>query len=231
MSATPQGDLPRSSKAHRVDRAARRPGRPKLTEPSPQHVQRLEEIVTTAAGVFRSKGYDAGTLEDVAAEMGLNKASLYHYVSSKAELLHRVFDRAITLALARLDELGHLDDPKERLAALISHQVRMIAEEPELFIVFFDNRPRLDETYEASIRAKEHRYLRIFAEAVSAASAAGCIPAVDSRLGAQALLGMTTWTYKWFDPARDNPELVAGTFIQLVLSQTAGTARPHTSKQ
>lgn len=206
------------------DGPTRRPGRPRLTEPSEQHLRRLEEIVATAVTVFHDKGYTEGTLEDVAANLGLQKASLYHYVSSKAELLHRVFDHAISSALKRLDNLTRVDDPRERLAGLIREQVQIISEEPGLFVVFFDNRPRLDQSYEAQIRAKEQDYLRIFAEAVEAAVAAKGLPAVDGRVAAQALLGMTTWIYKWFNPARDDAGMVADTFVRLILAPRGGAA-------
>jgi hypothetical protein len=99
-----------------------------------------------------------------------------------------------------------------------------VTDEPTMFTVFFDNRPRLDETYEAGIRTKERRYVRIFAEAIRAASAAGTISELDARYGAQALLGMTSWTYKWFDPSRDDAEQLAETLTRLVLHDDAGSA-------
>lgn len=201
-----------------VEQTGRRPrGRPRLTEPSAEYRQRMDEIVDTAAAIFRRDGYETGSLDDVAASLGLRKSSLYHYVRSKAELLYLIFDRAITLALDRLDRLAHLTDPEERLAALIAHQVRLMADEPQLFVVFFDSRPRLDESYERAIRAKERRYVRIYAEAVRSASAAGVIPDIDPRYGAQAILGMAIWIYKWFDPARDDSEQLIDTFVRLVL--------------
>src|SRR5207253_8692552 len=62
----------------------RGPGRPRLLEPSPEYVARREEIVAAAAEVFHEKGYDAGTLDDVADALDLRRASLYYYVRSKA---------------------------------------------------------------------------------------------------------------------------------------------------
>lgn len=195
----------------------RRPGRPRMAEPSAAYRRRLDEIVQTATAVFRRDGYDAGSLDDVAAELGLRRASLYHYVRSKAELLHLVFDRAISTALDRLEDLILIGDPRQRLAALIRHQVILISEQPEMFTVFFDNRPRLDDTYEDDIRSKERRYVSIFAEAVKSATAGGVLPPLDARYAAQALLGMTSWTYKWFDPHRDDPDKIVATLTGLIL--------------
>lgn len=198
-----------------VPRAQR--GRPRLTEPSPEYIRRRDEIIETAARVFHARGYEAGSLDDVAAELDLRKASLYYYVDSKAQLLYWIFDRAITLALMRLDELSEIADPAERLGAFIAHQVSVVAEERSLFTVFFESRPRLDSDYEEEIRRKERQYLHLFVDAVANAVEAGVLPPIDPRHGAQAILGMSSWVYKWFDPAGSEWDRVAADFIQLVL--------------
>ena len=209
-----------------TDATERRPrGRPRLTEPSAEYRRRMDEIVTTAIEVFRRDGYDTGSLDEVAEQLGLRKSSLYHYVGSKAELLFLVFDRAITVALERLEELTGIADPEERLRALIAHQVELITGEPLMFAVFFDSRPRLAADYERDIRAKERRYIRIYAEAVEAAGTAGVIPAVDARYGAQGLLGMLIWVYKWFEPGRDDPATVTQAFIDLLIRRPPGRHR------
>ncbi|MHA6794386.1 TetR/AcrR family transcriptional regulator [Pseudonocardia bannensis] len=195
----------------------RRPGRPRLTEPSPEYRQRLEEIIETGTRVFHDRGYDSGSLDDVAAELGLRKASLYHYLRSKAQLLYFIFDRAITLALQQLDEMSHIADARQELATLIAHQVRMVADEPSLFAVFFDQRPRLDDAFEEEIRQKERTYVARIAAVVKRAVAAGDLPDVDPRHAAHALLGMTSWVYKWIDADRDDPDKVAQTMIRMVL--------------
>ncbi len=195
----------------------RRPGRPRHDGPTPEYLERLDDIVDTAARVFGEKGYDTGSLEDVAAELDLRKASLYYYVNSKAHLLYLIFDRAISLALARLEDLTGIDDPRDRLTAMITHQVALVTHEPSLFSVFFDHRPRLDEAYEKEIRTKERRYVRIYADAVAAAVDAGVLPDMHRRYGAHAVLGMTSWVYKWFRPKQDDIVQVALTCARMVL--------------
>ena len=174
------------------------------------------EIVDVAIGVFEERGFDKGTLDDVAASLGTGRASLYHYVPSKAHLLYLIFDRAISTTLATMDRLAAIPEPGERLRALVRHQVHTIAAHPSMFAVFFGDRPALDERYEADIHPKERRLLRYFIEAVRAASDAGELHVVDPRLAAQALLGMTSWFYKWYQPERDDPDAFADACIRLV---------------
>lgn len=166
--------------------------------------------------MFKTRGFDQGTLDDVAASLGTGRASLYHYVPSKAHLLYLIFDRAITSTLDTMAALAAIADPGERLRALIRQQVHTIAANPGMFMVFFGDRPALDERYEEEIRAKERRLLRHLIEAVKAASDAGELGTVEPRLAAQALLGMTSWFHKWYVPGRDDPDQFADVCTQLI---------------
>lgn len=210
MGSSPAGGKP-------VEVVRRRPGRPKLTEPSPEYRQRLATIIDTATIVFHERGYDNGSLDDVAAALGLSKPSLYHYFRSKGQLLYFIFDRALTTALERLATLSGIADPRERLAALIAHQVRMVATDPTLFAVFFDSRPRLDDEYRDVIARKEREYVGRFGALVDGAVLDGTVGPGEARISAHVLIGMTSWTYKWFDPGRDDADMVARTMIRLVL--------------
>ncbi|MBP94050.1 MAG: TetR family transcriptional regulator [Flavobacteriaceae bacterium] len=58
---------------------------------------RKEEIIKTAAKLFKEKGYSAVTMRDIATAMGIKAASLYNHISSKQEILK---DIIISLAEA-----------------------------------------------------------------------------------------------------------------------------------
>ena len=195
----------------------RKRGRPRHIEPSQEYRDRLEDIVSVAAVVFRSNGYEAGSLDDVAAALGLRKASLYYYVKKKSDLLRLVFDRAITVALTEVETLAHITDPRDRLIALIRHQALLVVRDPSLFAVFFDQRAGLEKADLADIGRKERRYLRQFVLAVEAAIEAKVIPPGDPRMIANAIIGMTSWSYKWFDPRRDSPESFADACSALIV--------------
>ncbi len=200
---------------HPGPREPKRRGRPRQEQPSATYLAKQAEIIDVAIEVFKTRGFDQGNLDDVAASLGVGRASLYHYVPSKAHLLYLIFDRAISTTLHTMAGLAALPDPGERLRALIRQQVHTIAANPGMFMVFFGDRPALDERYEAEIRAKERRLLRYFIEAVKAASDAGHLGAVEPRLAAQALLGMTSWFHKWYVPGRDDADEFADVCTRL----------------
>ena len=107
--------------------------------------------------------------------------------------------------------------PRDRLAALVRHQALLVVGDPSLFAVFFDQRSGLEAQDLAEIKQKERLYVRHFVVAVEAAMAAKVIPSGDPRVVANAIIGMTSWAYKWFDPARDSPETFADACVALII--------------
>jgi AcrR family transcriptional regulator len=66
-----------------------------------KQLQMREEAILDAAHVLLGKyGYDAMTMDDVASEVGIAKASLYKHFESKEKLaaktMVRLFDRTVT---------------------------------------------------------------------------------------------------------------------------------------
>jgi AcrR family transcriptional regulator len=55
-----------------------------------KEVTRKEEIIETAAKLFKEKGYSAVTMRDIATAMGIKAASLYNHISSKQEILKEI---------------------------------------------------------------------------------------------------------------------------------------------
>ena len=73
--------------------------------------------MVAATEVFHARGYEAGTLEDVAGSLDLRRASLYYYFGSKAELLSALCERTMSLILRITEDIERIEDPAERLQA------------------------------------------------------------------------------------------------------------------
>ena len=92
------------------------PGRPQLTTlwgmtPRPsfrQQVLRAREdaIISSVNRLLAEKGFEAMTVDEVAADVGIAKASLYKHFPSKEELAAAAMVRVLDRALAFLDQAG-----------------------------------------------------------------------------------------------------------------------------
>lgn len=87
---------------------------------------RKEEIVKTAAKLFKEKGYSAVTMRDLANEMGIKAASLYNHIDSKQDIL-----KSIIISLADEFTIGmHTiknsdSNAIEKLIAIVSLHVEI----------------------------------------------------------------------------------------------------------
>lgn len=106
---------------------------PKRVDPD----NRRAEIVEAAVRVFARKGFAASRIEDVAAEAGVAKGSVYLAVRSREELLSAAFDQYRVRAERELEMLG-TGSALDRLAALIRTTVAVLAAHPDHARVLLD---------------------------------------------------------------------------------------------
>jgi AcrR family transcriptional regulator len=90
-----------------------------------KQLQMREEAILDAAHVLLGKfGYDAMTMDDVAAEVGIAKASLYKHFESKEKLAARTMVRLFDRTVERLDDLPKSTGAYEKLRAMLEWALR-----------------------------------------------------------------------------------------------------------
>src|SRR6201997_2607260 len=86
-----------------------------------------QEILRTAARLFQQRGYDATSMNDVAAALKLSKGGLYHHFQSKDEILFEIMNHAMDITEERvLSPVRSIADPEERLRALIRLHMEVV---------------------------------------------------------------------------------------------------------
>ena len=97
---------------------------------------REEAILTSVNRLLAEKGFDAMTVDEVATDVGIAKASLYKHFSSKEDLAAAAMIRVLDLALAHLETLraDAQAAPIERLKAVArwTMQVQLAGAMPSL---------------------------------------------------------------------------------------------------
>ena len=181
---------------------------------------RLQKVIDTAAKLFHKKGFKSATLDGVAQELGVSKTALYHYVLSKEHLLSMVYGQAFGMIFEKIHEIVAMDvAPDEKLRLVLRHHIKNITiKHPALFSVFFAEENQLPEKDFEKIRVEKRKYSQIIEDIIKDGVAKGIFRPVDSRLQANAILGMCNWVYKWYRPnnATYSPDQVADHFIALL---------------
>src|SRR5215813_7281742 len=95
--------------------------------PREMQVDSRQEILRTAARLFQQRGYDATSMNDVAAALKLSKGGLYHHFQSKDEILFEIMNHAMDLTQERvINPVRGLADAESRLRTLIKLHIEVV---------------------------------------------------------------------------------------------------------
>ncbi|WP_447646867.1 TetR/AcrR family transcriptional regulator [Nocardioides zeae] len=160
-----------------------------------------------AAEIFRRKGYDATSLQEIADEVGILKGSMYHYIATKEDLLFAIIQRNHERIITGNQGWRALaDDPVAALRSFVSGHIRLSLENRTDSVVFVRDFRALSPDRAAAIVQRQHDYDHDFRALVSVAVAAGLLrPGVTPAFAARAVFGMANWIHHWFDPAGSLP--------------------------
>jgi AcrR family transcriptional regulator len=179
------------------------------------------QIVDTARRMFREEGYRGTTLEMVAAELGVTRAALYHWVANKETLLCEIHDEALDRLVERFQEIQEADlPPGDKVAEAIRNHLMIVAENLDAIAVFFQDEASLPEEPARRIAKRKREYDHALETLVRAAQADGSVRAdLDPRVTVEMLFGMCNSLYHWYDPTgRIRPKELADQVLEMVFS-------------
>lgn len=85
------------------------------------------KIFETSMRLFAEKGYDATSIEDITATVGVAKGTLYYHFSSKEEIFNFLIEEGIKLLQNSVDiKTTKLDNYIDKLKAVILIQVKIV---------------------------------------------------------------------------------------------------------
>ena len=186
---------------------------------SPTRPVSREDILEAAARIFRRKGYHAASMQDIARAVNLQKASLYHHVSSKQEILVALLDRALDLLIEQMQGVLAMDAPPEtKLRQAVLGYTRVLAENRDLAaVLLLEFRFLEPEVRERHVHRRD-AYERLWRELIIEGQKAGVFHAENPSLAAKALLGMINWLVMWYRPSGPlTPQEIGDYFARVAL--------------
>ena len=197
----------------------------------------LDEIIAAAARVFRTKGYHAATVQDIADEVGILKGSLYHHLASKEDLLYLIVKEPIARMYQTMGEIVATDlpAPEKLRRAILAHVEAFDQHYPHLF-VYLREREEMKRRFRELIKLSPKQYERFWQQILREGIKSGEFRAdLDVQVVSYGLLGMLNWLYQWYRPqGRLSVREVAEQFTAIALSGLAAPAskrRPARSRR
>ena len=188
-----------------------------------RQASRREEILDVAARLFQH-GYQATSLDDVAAEIGITRPALYYYFGSKEDILGAIYERAVGALIDRAALiLAEKQPPDVLLTRLVQAHVRTMLRERPIVRVFFQEKHSLGEQASRSVKAKEVAFTKMLASTIRTGQRSGVFRPGSPALVVNAILGMLIWLYQWYRPERHEASEIEAVFCGLILQGVACT--------
>jgi AcrR family transcriptional regulator len=184
---------------------------------------RETELLAAATRLFRQRGYHATSMQDLAEALGMNRGSLYHYITSKDDLLWAILDRTFDLIEGRVVPLLESDAPPlERLTCGIHAHLQVAADHAdELSLIQIELRS-LESARGARLIERRDAYEAAWRRTIAAGVEAGALRPVDVRLAGIGILSVCNWFTQWYRPNGDlDVDQIADAFAGLFLQGLA----------
>ncbi|MCC6306235.1 MAG: TetR family transcriptional regulator, partial [Rhodobacteraceae bacterium] len=160
-----------------------------------------------SARLFSDNGVQGSSLARLAAAMGMSKAFIYHYVSSKEQLIEEItLDTQQRLFQRTVARMGGTASHAEKVRLFMVEYAAFLDENfHEMRTANFSFAGHMSEG--AAIRARQNNrdHLRLIVEVFEAGVAAGELVAVDPWLSARAVFSLTHSLARWYRPGEGKP--------------------------
>lgn len=170
---------------------------------------RRTQLLEIAKGVFAKRGYEATSMEEIAARAKVSKPIVYEHFGGKEGLYAVLVDREMDLVVTRIAEAIAAGTPRERVERAALAFLTYVRDQPEGFLVLSRDAPvQLARGGMSSLlNDVAERVADVFATTFKKAG----YDAKTAPIYAHALVGMVTFVGQWWTETRKPPvEEVAG---------------------
>jgi AcrR family transcriptional regulator len=200
-------------------------------KPADQSVNR-EDILVAAADVLQRSGYEAATMKDIAAEVNLTAASLYHHFRSKDALLLAVLEAGLEHIISQIEPIAHSDLPSDdKLRQMIAAHIIGLTQNTAVgaAMVFeikslitpksgADEQGEVAQRQQAFIARRDH-FEELFRYVVREGIHSGQFRVVDVPIFCKTFLGAHNWVGVWYRAdgrlnGQEIADMMADTFLR-----------------
>lgn len=179
-----------------------------------------DDILEAAAQVFRQKGFHGASMNDIAEAVNLQKASLYHHVASKQEILFELLDRALELLLERISPIAAQSIPaEERLRLMIREYLQILAENTDLSAVLLFEHRSLEGKQRPRHIPNRDKFEALWRSVLADGVRSKKLVCENIPLTTRAMLGIMNWTITWYRPSGElTIDQIADQYSNLLLN-------------
>jgi AcrR family transcriptional regulator len=163
-----------------------------------------DQLLEAAAKLFRTQGYNATSTRELSEALGLQKASLYHHIRGKEDLLFSICTVSLAHIQSAVEKAMAATPLESRLQAMIDAHLEAALTDRDMHATMLAEFGKLSADRQSEVRQERDRHAAMFRETITEAQDKGLIrKEIPARYLTLALLNLLNWTIFWFDPTRE----------------------------
>ena len=207
-----------SISADQVETKTKKAPRKRKSNVEARHEDKKLLILTTAAELFATHGYEVTSLDQIAEHVGIHKATLYHYISNKESILYEC------LQLSFKDLNSIINEMKDTnicvFERLRKFAISLAIAQNNIFgrcLSIVGPRPLGKESSEEIKNFQDnldHIVRNLIKEGIADGKIKPCAPGVFSAM----LFGAFTWVPRWYKEGGElNLEQIANLYVDILI--------------
>ncbi|MGD9713388.1 MAG: TetR/AcrR family transcriptional regulator [Thermomicrobiales bacterium] len=194
-------------------------------------MSRIDVIRETALRLFIKKGYGTTSIRDIAAEVGINSATLYHYFPSKYDILIDIVSTSWSNIFDEIAErlsIPH-DNWTHRLHTFVDFHAEHHCNNGSQVQITSEAIRHFHPSARIIFRDRRDKYEHILREILEEGTATGEFQVKDVKVTATAILQMLTGIANWYRPSgRLTPRQISELYWDLVCGMVRTRNEPKT---
>lgn len=183
-----------------------------------------DRLLQTAATLFRKKGYGASSTRELSDLLGIQKASLYHHIRSKEDLLLAISLESLKRIIATVAAASSVVEPGRRMEVMITAHLEAALRDCDMHLTMLVELRSLSPEHRAEVLRLRDRYEELVRNIIAEEQRDGHIRAdIDPKYLTLALLNLLNWTIFWFNPEGEHS---AAELARILMTIFLDGARP-----
>jgi Transcriptional regulator len=160
---------------------------------------RKDVIIAKAAKLFREKGFSATSMRDLAEHVGVEAASLYNHISSKAEILQEICFKTANNFTHHIEEVDATPGKNaiEKIQAILRFHIRQMVDNYEEVYVTDREWKHLTDPYLSNMQGQRRAYRQRIASIIEAGIRDGEIKEIDAPTAVLIMLHAVSGIESW----------------------------------
>lgn len=166
-----------------------------------KELSKRARVLEVATKLFASRGFDGTPVRKIAEEAGLSVAGMFHYFSSKEEILFDIVIVFLDEGLRKLRRICESDkDPVAKLEEVCEFFAEYFAGHQDQLRILSSEGKALSLEHQQVFKERQRQYVALIRRLLEDLVRQGVAKDIDPTVMAFLFFGMVLWTSHWYNP-------------------------------